>query len=1064
MDVGTLTIYSASAGSGKTHKLAGIYLEKLFQSPLNYRKILAVTFTHKATAEMKGRILDELNKLAVGENSKFLPDIIRSSGKKEETIRSEAKRILYSILHDYSRFCVSTIDSFYQKIIRAFVRDIGLHSGFNIELDHTDLLKTSIDRMIDSAASDLSVRDWLTMFAKAKIEEGKNWDLKKSILGLAGELFSEKYKILPKNDKERLLDKEFLKSYISEMRSISSYFVRDLKEIGIKCIKIFDQYSLADELFFQKGRGVPGFIKSISKGIITEPNKYVREIAGDSPRWSSGKISQSLSIAIQSGLDEGVKEAIQYYDQNILFYKTSREILSNIYILGILSDILKQVRAIANDENIFLLSDAGELIYLITQNDQAPFIYERVGNAFENFMIDEFQDTSIIQWKNFAQLIENSMAQGFDNLIVGDIKQSIYRWRNSDWRVLHELRRRIDDKRYLSKSLETNWRSCTNIIKFNNTFFSVIPYQIDNEVSGNEASSFFREVFSEAGQIDPGEKEDGYVRIEFVDDSDDSGWQEIVLKRLPLVIESLQDKGYKASDIGILVRDNKEGALILKEIINYSLSCPGEKRNQYNYNIVSSESLLLVNSPVINFITAVLQVIFNPENMIARAVMLRYYLIVTGTDNPENITLKSDDLIETSTDYFPKDYNIFLTNIRSLPLWNIIEKTIDFFNLGKLSQNVAFLDSFQDLVLAFTSTKNLGIGSFLDWWESEGIKKSILLPEQQDSMRVLTLHKSKGLEFRVVITPFLSWNLDHNPHHNNIIWVIPDSYPFNQLGIVPVRYKADLEKTIFASQYTDEKTSAYLDNLNLLYVAFTRAVNVLIGFAPSQPRPESKIASIIRNAVTFTGDIPGGSEIFLYKYFNQETRVFEYGRIPVMQGESLKTTCHKVEDYPVNESQTTLKIKLHWEDYLTGTRSEKLEKINYGKLMHEIFSEILTLDDIRDAVRKKVIEGKISLVEEASLNEKIISAVSRPEVMEWFEKGSEILNETSILMPDSFTKRPDRIILKNGKAIIVDFKFGNEDSRYLYQIRYYKEILAEMGYNDTKAYLWYFDSGKVVSV
>jgi ATP-dependent helicase/nuclease subunit A len=482
MGVGTLTIYSASAGSGKTHQLAGIYLEKLFRSRFSYRKILAVTFTHKATAEMKSRILEELNKLAVGESSKYLDDLIKSTGKPEPVIRSEAKEILYSILHDFSRFSVSTIDSFYQKIVRAFARDIGLHSGFDIEIDHTNILTTAVERMISSAAADATIKRWLLDFARKNIEEGKTWDLRKSITGLAGELFNEKFKLLSQEEKQKIQDKEFLKSYINEMWSIKTSFNNEMKEKGLKCLGFIDLYNLSDDLFYQKGRGVPGFIRAIAGGRIADPNKYVREALGNPPRWSSGPAAAPLAEAISAGLEESLREVVSYYNENIVFYKTANEILSYIYILGILSDILSQVHLITRDENKFLLSDAGELIYLITEKDQAPFIYERVGNTYENFMIDEFQDTSIIQWKNFRQLIDNSMAQGFENIVVGDIKQSIYRWRNSDWRTLHDLKKEVDNKRYISKPLNTNYRSSSNIIGFNNALFSIIPGMIDTEL------------------------------------------------------------------------------------------------------------------------------------------------------------------------------------------------------------------------------------------------------------------------------------------------------------------------------------------------------------------------------------------------------------------------------------------------------------------------------------------------------------------------------------------------------------------------------------------------------
>jgi len=835
MGVGTLTIYSASAGSGKTHKLAGIYLEKLFKARLNYRKILAVTFTHKATAEMKSRILDELNNLAIGEASKFLPDLIAATGKTEEAIRMEAGSVLYALLHDFSRFSVSTIDSFYQKIVRAFARDIGLHSGFNIEIDHTIVLSSAVDNVISSATSDTTIKNWLSMYARANIEEGRNWDLKRSILELSGELFNEKFKLLSPEQKRRIQDKEFLSAYISEMRSISSTFKERLRETGLKCLGLFDKYSLSDGMFYQKGKGVPGFIISIANRTIKPPNTYVRAVFEDPPKWSSGPPSTQLADAIGAGLKDSVKEAVNYFDANYVTYKTANIILSNIYILGILTDILNHVHLITSNENIFLLSDAGELIYLITCNDQAPFIYEKVGNTFENFMIDEFQDTSIIQWKNFRQLINNSMAQGYENLIVGDIKQSIYRWRNSDWRTLRDLRREVDNKRYIFKPLNTNYRSCSNIIKFNNALFSIIPHLIDKELSDCKPPTSFSELFSESVQTDPKNKMDGYIRIEFIDNSGGSEWHECVLHGIPSVIESVQDKGYRPSDIGILVRDNREGARVLKEIIDYSIKCPDEKKKKYNYNVVSGESLLLVNSPAVNFIIAILMVLDNPEDMIGRALMLRYYLLATGKENADKISLASENLIEYSASFFPEGYNKFLDDIRHQPLWNVTEQAISFFGLGNHSYNIAYLNSLQDIVVNYTSSRNPGISSFLEWWESEGNKESILLPEQQDSIKVLTIHKSKGLEFRIVILPFLSWNLDHKPFHTNILWVVPDSAPFDKLGIVPVRYKSDLTDTIFADQYYEEKYSAYLDNINLLYVAFTRAVNAIIGFAPRQP-------------------------------------------------------------------------------------------------------------------------------------------------------------------------------------------------------------------------------------
>jgi ATP-dependent helicase/nuclease subunit A len=1067
MGAGTLTIYSASAGSGKTFALAEAYLEKLFRSRFSYRKILAVTFTNKATAEMKDRILEELDRLSEGRESKYLPRLISSSGKSEEVIRREAREILYSVLHDYSRFSVSTIDSFFQKIIRSFARETGLKAGFDIEIDPSLILDAAIDKMIAGAAADKTLKRWLSDFAEARIEEGKNWDLKQNIRGLTNELFREKFRLLSVDEKDKLENKEFLTSYIREMRKISSGFSDKMKEIGMICLSFFDRLGLSDEMFYYKGNGVPGYIRAITEGRMIIPNSYVKAIRNDPPKWCSGSMHPSIVQAIKEGFEDSVKEALVYHERNYTAYRSANAILSNIYALGILSDILTQVRIILKNENIFLLPDAGELIYQITRNDQAPFIYEKVGNNFENYMIDEFQDTSKIQWNNFQYLVENSMSEGFDNLIVGDIKQSIYRWRNSDWQTLDRLRKKVDNERYIEKHLGTNWRSADNIIRFNNTLFTILPQILDKELSGCVPSANIRSLFSDAHQelsAENGRKRDkGYVRIEFIDNADGERWDEQVLKKLPAIIESVEDKGYLASDIGILVRDNHEGAMVLKELIDYSISCPEEKKNSYNLSVVSNDSLLLENSPVITFIIAVLKVLDNPEDMISRALMLRFFLMATGNRNSEEVLLFNDSLAEISSGYFPEGHTEFLNGIRDLPLWDITEKVIQFFGLGKLSFNVAYLNCFQDLILDFTARGTAGVPSFLEWWESEGHKKSIQLPGEQDSIQVLTIHKAKGLEFDVVILPFLSWNLDHKPFHNNILWTKPEAPPFNNLGIVPVRYSSELENTIFASDYQQEKYSAYIDNINLLYVALTRAKYAIFGFAPLSPAANNRIAVVLKEALTEEVTYTCRPEIRPDKYFDKEKSIFEYGIIPHGPREKKEPDSRRISGYIVNENPGSLKLKLHWENYFDAAGSEARRRINYGKLMHDIFSEIITPDDVTAAVRKKVLEGILPEDEEAGITERIKSLISQPEVSTWFEKANEVMTEASILMPKSGTRRPDRIIISKGVAIIVDFKFGEEDPHHHAQIGHYRKILLEMGYPKVDAYLWYVDSDKIVA-
>ena len=1063
MGQGTLTIYSASAGSGKTYKLTAIYLSKLFRSRYNYRKILAVTFTNKATAEMKSRILDHLYKFAIGEDSDYLEGLVKTIGKTEEWIRIEAKEILNSILHDFSRFSVSTIDSFFQRVLRSFAREIGLHSGFSIELDHTTILSAAVDDMISSATVDTQLKNWLITYAMSNIDEERSWNLKDGIIKLSQELFKEKFKILSIEERSKLEDKKFLLEYIDKIRSITHSFEKKLQDFGKSAGEIYSEFGLSEDHFYRKGQGIPGFIKSLVSGNLKPPNSYVREIDKDPPRWSTGAIAPQLESAISSGLDLALREAIHYYDGNIVVYQSARVVLLNIYALGILSDVLHNVHLITTSENSFLLSDAGELLNLITREDQSPFIYEKVGNMYENFMIDEFQDTSIIQWNNFNPLIENSMAEGHDNLVVGDVKQSIYRWRNSDWSILGKvLLGSVDNERIFSEPLTTNWRSRSNIIRFNNALFTIVPEQVDKSLSEETLPVSFKKLYAEAIQADPCKKDGGFVRLEFITDDNEKRWQEVVLERLPHIIESIQDKGYKASDIGIIVRNGKEGGKVLNTLIDYSNN--GLKQTAgYNFNVVSNDSLLLSNSPVIDFIVSVISVVNDPKDFINRAIMLRFFLMSTGNKEAEKVSLQSDKLIEGSRIWFPDGYEEFLDSIRQMPLFEATESIINFFRLGEYSWNVPFLNTFQDYIVSFTGNKNADIQTFLDWWEQSGKKKSVVLPGNQDAIRILTIHKSKGLEFKVVILPFLSWNLDHLPSKQPVLWVKPGIAPFNELGIVPVKYGKDLDSTIFAEYYKEEKYSVYLDNINLLYVAFTRAKDVLYGFSVDNPRSENTIGGVLKNALTLIPEDNGGTEFILRSHYSEENRVFEYGEIPLNKSEIKGKENLISSKYSVSQTMESLKLKLHGENYFSSESQAIRKRINYGKLMHEIFEGINTPADISAAVRKLVLEGKLAEEESAGIEKRVNEMISKPQVLDWFMPDNQVLKEAGILLPTGVTRRPDRVILKNKKTTIIDFKFGEENSHYSEQVNQYRNLLLDMGYQNIEAFIWYVDKDKIVS-
>ncbi len=1068
MDNGILIKYSASAGSGKTTELTRKYISRLFGSKNGYRKILAVTFTNKAASEMKSRILEQLWLISSGILNDEIERLCFLTKRSPDQIKSEAQKILENILHDYSRFYVGTIDSFFQKVLKAFTREAGLQSGYLIELDHSVILSEAVSNMLAGLEKDKMLLDWVAEFADTRIEEGRSWNIKKEIILLAEELFREKYKLLSTSDRSKLRDRDLLSDYVREMKSMRSDFFSHLHSEGAKIRMLLDRHVVTDDMFFQGKKGVPSFVKKISSYKLDTAgplNSYIQKVLDEPPKWSTSQVpAPQLVAALKDGLDELIIQSVRYYNRNFTDINTADAILANIYSLGILTDVLGNVHEITTAENKFLLSDAGELLYLIIGKDQTPFIYEKIGNSFRHYMIDEFQDTSAIQWNNFKPLIDNSMGEGFENLVVGDVKQSIYRWRNSDWKIFDKIINQEIGNRLKIEKLDTNYRSRENIVAFNNTLFSIIPCLLDNQNENEDIK--FADLYADAQQKSDGKKNGGFLNFEFVEESDEKKFKDIVLQKLPGIIENLQNKGYKGSDIGILVRWNREGTDILNYMLDYRLSIKPEQREKYNYEIISNESLILDQNPVVGFIISFLTWITDPSDNISRALIFRNYLLATGrpVSEAESLLIRySESELEK---FFPHDYNSFLEEVQHLPLFECVEKIINFFSLGSYGGNSAYLNSLQDCVLEFSAGNSSETPAFLEWWSTTGSKKSIILSELQDSIRVMTIHKSKGLQFKVVILPFLTWQLNHEK--NPTIWIKPEKAPFNKLALVPVKYRKSLVYSNFSREYYEEKVSSVVDNLNLVYVAFTRAVDCLIGFCPGKSvnRPLA-VSAVLKQAIqTDSGNKSYKPSLDLLKYFDENKGSFLCGEIPVRSEDMKINPVNEVTlpGYIVNLSLNKLKLKFHGENFLISLSEDQAVKLNYGRIMHEVFSLISTADDIHEAVSKMVLEGKIPESQREELVRKISEVISGPAVREWFKAGSVTIKETDILLPSGSTQRPDRIILKDDNAIIVDFKFGVEKPGYLTQVNNYRKLMHEMGYKNVEAFLWYVDINKIISV
>ncbi|MDR0824205.1 MAG: UvrD-helicase domain-containing protein [Prevotella sp.] len=1066
-----LYVYKASAGSGKTHRLAEEYLRLLFSSPYAYKHILAVTFTNKATDEMKGRIIDELANLVSGRKSDYLKMLSEEYQYSEERVRKEALDILTRVLHDYSVFSVSTIDKFFQQTMRAFTREIGFGGGYNVELDTNKVLGEAIDSLLyDLESSDNKLLlDWLIRFSEEKVENGETWNIRNDIQSLSSEIFKESYKAYSNQVQIDIADKQSMSDYKDMLFAIIRNFEETSRQIGEKGLNIISRFGLTVEDFKGGSRSPFGGFSKWANGTVGEPSNSFRLLADNLSGWYAKSTDPASRNKIEDAYPElniCVCDIISHYD-NSLIYQTAYEINRYFFTLGILGDVDKKIREYSSENNIMLISDTTELLNRIIDGNESPFIYEKVGQRVNHYMIDEFQDTSGMQWLNFLPLVRDSLGSGNRNFIVGDVKQSIYRWRNSDWKLLDEqLDKDFQTEGVIHESLDTNWRSSRNVISFNNAVFSIGAKLLQEaynskleDIDDAWLTPFFSRItkaYSDLYQKIPdshkGNK--GHVKVEFID-TDEQVWQNYALEQLPGQIEQLQDKGYSLKDIAILVRTKKEGSEVANCLLEYKNRYADSK---YRYDIISDEALFVGNSKSIKLIVALLKYLHNPLDASLRALAVYEYFKYSSRLSAEEALLK----YFSDKEDLPEEITAKLKHIRELPLYEMTEEIFNLFH-GAMEENEhVYIQSFLDMVLDFTIRNSSDLDAFLRWWDETGVNKTIFTPEGQDAIRIMTIHKSKGLGFNVVLIPFCNWEIDHKL--TTILWCHPRSEPFDKMHLVPVKYSQKLKNTIFAYEYLDERLHAFIDNINVLYVAFTRAKDELIVFAPKPKKEEvTNISSLLWATVNSAGS--SGDErsyINLSEHIDEEAATFEIGEdyIPAKKDKQPSMEEISVEELSSIPFEKRVKLVLKNKYYFSDSGQR-----DYGTLMHEIISQVNTTKDIDNAIDKYYISGDITAGQKGEITALLHSYLSNPTVAPWYSGEYKVLNEIQILQPTGNIIRPDRVMIKDGKVIVIDYKFGGkEDKKYIRQVKYYADQIRKMGYTDVKAYVCYITLGKIIEV
>ena len=1069
-----LTIYRASAGAGKTHKLTGEYLTLLFSAPGAFRRILAVTFTNKATDEMKSRIVAELHNLASGAPSDYLQALMQRYELPEARLRKQAHQILIALLHDYSAFNISTIDRFFQQITRAFSREIGLQGGYNIELDTNLVLNEAVDELMNDLAKPehKELLGWLISFAEDRIEEGKGWDFRQEILSLAGELFKESYKAFYRAQACQSDNKQNLSRYKEDLYKVIQSKENQAKRIGEEAMRLMTQHGLEPTDFAGGSRSPLLLFQIWAKGELKAPSDTFRGLADQPEAYSTKKASadlkEQISEAVADGLNDCVKQVIDLYE-GMTDYFTAKEIVRDYYTLGILTDVAQQINAYREKNNVMLIADTTELISKVIEGSDTSFIYEKTGTQVDHYMIDEFQDTSGMQWDNFRPLVGESMAQGLDNLIVGDVKQSIYRFRNSDWTLLdQQVRQDFNGDEVAEETLKDNWRSCHHVVAFNNALFTIAPMLLQQHYNESlESSSLSQEeqmrfnlqlmrAYDKSYQRIPPRfaQQAGHVRIDFLEDSEESDWEEQALAQLPETLQQLQAHGYALRDIAILVRKKKEASQVAKTLLTYKEEHP---ESPYRYDILSDEALYISSSPTVRFFIAVFRFLCNPRDKALRRLAVYSYRVMCGTFS----TADSDQ----------EQWASQLLGYARHALYELTEALFRLVADHISPSEQAFAQAFLDKVAEFTQKERADLNEFLKWWDESGCQQTIAAPEGQNAVRILTIHKSKGLGFKAVVLPFCGWELDHK-WHAPTLWCEPKEAPFNQLPLVPIRYGKGLSITHFATDYFQERLNVYMDNLNTLYVGLTRAKEELVLFAPkpkaaSKGKKEETLSSIgdllwrsLQLTVAHTRE--GEALESLPAHFDLEVGRFEWGDWWTTTQKHNEQT---VEEIPMERivsisPDERLHLRLHGKSYFFDNTRRK-----HGTLMHEVLSRIRTVDDIRQAVEGYRMEGVINHEESTLLVDKLSRLLDTPEATEWYDGRYRVLNEVEILFGSGLAKRPDRVMLRGDEVVVIDYKFGQRKLKaHQAQVREYLRLIREMGYKTVSGYIWYVELGKIETV
>ena len=1078
-----LTVYKASAGSGKTFTLAVEYIALLVADPTAYRGILAVTFTNKATEEMKQRILSQLYGIWQGLESskKYARRVAQTTGMSPQMVAERAGMALGNLIHDYSRFRVETIDAFFQRVLRNLARELDLTANLRVALNDSQVEEQAVDRIIDRLGQHDAMLGWIIDFIQKNIDDDRSWNVIGQIKRFGKTIFRDFYK----SESERLTgvvdDPKTFRQYAARMEELRSAALSRMNGYGKTFADTIAAHGLTADSFAGKTRGIASYFRKLEGNDFSDNtcwNTTVEKALADAGNWvaKTNPDRKTVTELVERELLPLLRKAEDDRQRQWRLFVSADATLRHLSQLRLLGSIEKEVAAVNDEANRFLLSNTQQLLHELIDESDSPFIFEKIGTQLEHIMIDEFQDTSTVQWKNFKVLLEETMSQQaasqldterfvalrrcpdasprpcsklVSNLIVGDVKQSIYRWRGGDWRLLNAIEKEFDNanERLKTEPLSDNWRSCSNIIDFNNAFFEeAAEEEYKNETAVDETlAATIKAAYADVEQKKPEHVvKGGMVTVSLLPKDD---YRERTMMLLGEQVDRLLAMGISSRDIAILVRSNR----YIPMIADFFMKTRPEVK------VVSDEAFRLDASQAVTTMVSAMRVLVDGNNLLAMA-------HVEKSCHKLGLANVTTTLLEEKE------------RLVGMPLTDMAEELVKMLRLEQMAQQSAYMNAFFDQIADYAREMGTDVEGFLESWD-DGICEKTIQGDATDGIRLISIHKSKGLEFDNVIIPFCDWKLEMG----NTLWCKPKEEPFCQLPLVPVDYSSRLADSIYHDDYAQEHLQNTVDNLNLLYVAFTRAARNLsvIGRRDAPGSRSMLIQTVMKKMELPQALITGADD-------KEEPIVLRFGELSMKQEKHEKAEKNVFLASPTPIAVPFATHDMHAEfrqsnkskEFVAGEEEENIGEatrkqaayIRMGNILHSIFSRIYTTDDIPKVLRELEYDGLLydDDVPQERVKTMLARCLKQKQVADWFSRRWTVRNECPIVMLGDdgqlVTKRPDRVMTDGEQTVVVDFKFGSQREEYTHQVREYMELLEAMGHRRVKGFLWYVYNNQVVEV